>query len=220
VTRDEILAIVSTIVADELVGAKAELTSHVERAVAAKPLPPFVPPPVWTEGRHGAGVMARHRNGLFLARRDTEGEPGKDDAWLPLLVGLADLDLRWEGERTVALRAVLSDGTRYEMIRTLAVPIVRGYWSADTAYEPGDRVFRFGEWHALQVSKGVQPGTPGSEEHWLKVGGKNAKPDKRAFALSDDGELTESGHVIGSFKPLISEVLDDLLGKHSSVKTQ
>jgi hypothetical protein len=220
VTRDEILAIVSTVVADELVGVKAELTCHVERTVAAKPLPPFMPPPVWTEGRHGAGVMVRHRNGLFLARRDTEGEPGKDDGWLPVLVGVTGLDLRWEGERTVALRAMLSDGTSYEMVRTLAVPIVRGYWSAEAEYEAADRVFRFGEWHALQVSKGVQPGTPGSEEHWLKVSGKNAKPDKRTFALTDDGELTESGHVIGSFKPLIGEVLDELLAKYSGVKAQ
>src|SRR5262249_29854740 len=156
--RDQILAIVSTVVAEELVSVKAELMSHVDRAVAAKPLPPFVPPPIWTEGRHGAGVMVRHRNGLFLARRDTEGEPGRAEACLPLLIGLAGLDLRWEGERTVALRAVLSDGTSYEMIRTLAVPIVRGYWSADTAYESGDRVFRFGEFHALQASKSVEPG--------------------------------------------------------------
>jgi hypothetical protein len=215
VTRDEILAIVSTVVADELVGVKVELSAHVERAVAAKALPPFVPPPVWTEGRHGAGVMVRHRNGLFLARRDTYGEPGKDDAWLPVLVGLSGLDLRWEGERTVALRAMLSDGTSYEMVRTLAVPIVRGYWSAEADYEPADRVFRFGEWHALQASKGIQPGTRGSEEHWLKVGGKNAKPEKRAFALTDDGELTESGHVIGSFKPMIAELLDGLVARYA-----
>jgi hypothetical protein len=218
-TRDQILAIVSTVVAEELVGLKAELMGHVERAVATKPLPPFVPPPVWTEGRHCAGVTVRHRNGLFLARRDTEGEPGKDDGWLPLLVGLAGLDLHWEGERTVALRAMLSDGTCYVMIRTFAVPIVRGYWSADADYEPGDRVFRFGEFHALQASKGIEPGSAGSEGRWLKVGGKTAKPEKRAFALTNEGELTESGHVIGSLKPLITEVLDDLLAKHSAVKS-
>ena len=140
---------------------------------------------------------------------------GRTTRWLPLLVGLAGLDLRWEGERTVALRAMLSDGTSYEMIRKLAVPIVRGYWSADADYEPGDRVFRFGEYHALAPSKGIEPGSAGGEETWLKVGGKNARPEKRAFALSDDGELTESGHVIGSLKPLIVSVLDDLLGKHS-----
>jgi hypothetical protein len=81
-------------------------------------------------------------------------------------------------------------------------------------------VFRFGEFHALQASKSVEPGSAGSEETWLKVGGKNAKPEKRAFALTKEGELTESGRVIGSFKPLISEVLDNLLEKHSGVKIQ
>jgi hypothetical protein len=112
---------------------------------------------------------------------------------------------------------MLSDGTSYEMIRTLAVPIVRGYWLVDTAYEPGDRVFRFGEFHALRASRNIEPGSAGSEGSRLKVGGKSAKPDKRAFALTPEGELTESGHVIGSFKPLISEVLDGLLEKHSRV---
>src|SRR5262249_30375690 len=150
----------------------------------------------------------------------TEGEPGKDEAWLPLLVGVAGLDLRWEGERTVALRAMLSDGTSYEMIRTLAVPIVRGYWSPDVDYQLGDRVFRFGEFHALQASKGIEPSSPDSEEHWLKVGGKNAKPDKRSFAFTRDGDLTEFGHVIGSFKPLVTEVLDELLAKHSGIKIE
>ena len=86
---------------------------------------------------------------------------------------------------------MLSDGASYEMIRTLAVPIVRGYWSVEAEYETADRVFRYGEWHALQASRGIEHGTPGSEEHWLKVGGKNAKPEKRAFALTREGELTE-----------------------------
>ena len=56
--RDEIIAIVSTVIAEHMVDAKQELSEHVERAVAAKPLPPFVPPPVWTEGRHGATPRA------------------------------------------------------------------------------------------------------------------------------------------------------------------
>src|SRR5947208_12930194 len=105
-TREEIITLIATVVGEEVLGAKAELVGHVERAVAAKPLPPFVPPAAWTEGRHGAGITVRHRNGLFLARRDTADEPPAD-AWLPILVGVAGLDLRWEGERTVALRAML-----------------------------------------------------------------------------------------------------------------
>ena len=75
---------------------------------------------------------------------------------------------------------MLSDGTSYEMMRKLAVPIVRGYWSADADYEAGDRVFRFGEYHALVPSKGIEPGSRRREETWLKVGGRNARPEKRA----------------------------------------
>lgn len=213
-TRDEIILIVSTIVGDELIGLRRELTAHVEQQVSARALPPFTPPPAWTAGRHGAGVTVRHRNGLFVARRDTESEPGRDEAWLPLLVGVAGLDIRWSTERTVAIRAALSDGTQYEMLRTLAVPIVRGYWSPDQEYEEGDRVFRFGEFHALQSSRGVEPGTPGSEETWLKVGGKN-KRDGLKLALDDEGQLSENGHVIGTFKPLIGGLLDDLVARRS-----
>jgi hypothetical protein len=192
-----------------------EIERQVERRVGAKPVPPFVPPPIWTVGRHGAGIVVRHRNGLFMARRDTESEP-PDEAWLPVLVGVAGLDIRFQSDREVALRAALSDGTQYEMVRNIAIPIVRGYWDAETNYDTGDRVFRHGEFHALKASRGVEPGGPGSDEVWLKVGGKNTKLGARAFALTDDGDLTESGHVIGSFKPLIRDLLEELVGRFAT----
>jgi hypothetical protein len=218
-TRDEILTIVTQVVGDELSVLRDDLEARIDRLVAQKPIPPFVPPPIWTEGRHGAGSTVRHRNGLFVARRDTEGEPGRDDAWLPLLVGLAGLDLRWEGERTVALRAALSDGTHYEMVQKVAIPIVRGYWKPDVEYEEGDRVFRFGEFHALSPSRGIEPGSSGSDEVWLKVGGKNATAFP-VFALDDDGTMTQSGRTIGSLKPMVRELLDGLLTKHATRKEE
>jgi hypothetical protein len=206
-TRDEIIRLIE----DGVAMIRDELDERVQRLVASKPLPPFAPPPVWTAGRHSASTSVRHANGLFMARRDTEHEPPHED-WLPLVVGLAGFELSWNGERTVALRTRLSDGTGYEMIRTLAVPLFRGYWSSDADYEEGDRVARFGEWHALKASKGVEPGSAGSDEAWLRVNGK-ANTERRSFRLSDDGELSESGHVIGSFKPMMRELLDDLLTK-------
>jgi hypothetical protein len=207
--RDQILEVITHLLDDEV----GDLEARIDQAVARKPVPPFLPPPIWTAGRHPGTTVVRHCNGLFMARRDTDAEPPHED-WLPLVVGVAGLDLRWTGDRTMAMRARLSDGTQYETIRTLAIPIVRGYWSADADYEEGDRVFRYGEFHALQASRGIEPGIAGSDDHWLKVGGKSVK-DRRAFALSDDGELTESGHVIGSFKPLIAELLDDLVARHT-----
>jgi hypothetical protein len=214
--RDEMLALVSDVLAGELTILRDELETRIDRRVDGKALPPFVPPKAWTEGRHGAGVSVRHRNGLFVARRDTETEPGRDDgAWLPLVVGIAGLDLRWTGERDVAFRAALSDGTVYELTRHIPVPIVRGYWSADADYDIGDRVFRFGEFHAQQPSKGVEPGTPGSETAWLKVGGKNAR-STLALSIDDEGEISEGGRVVGSIKPLVARLLDELVKRHGN----
>ena len=213
-TRDQILAIVTEVLAGEIALMRDELETRIDRRVDAKPVPPFVPPPVWTAGRHGAGVSVRHRNGLFMARRDTEDEPGRGDgAWLPLVVGLAGLDLRWTGERQLAVRAALSDGTTYELLHQIAVPIVRGYWSAEADYDVGDRVFRFGEFHALQASRGVEPGASGSEETWLKVGGKNSRA-MLPLAIDDEGEISEGGRVIGSIKPLVARLLDELITRH------
>jgi len=213
-TRDQILAIVTEVLAGEIALMRDELETRIDRRVDAKPVPPFVPPPVWTAGRHGAGVSVRHRNGLFMARRDTEDEPGRGDgAWLPLVVGLAGLDLRWTGERQLAVRAALSDGTTYELLHRIAVPIVRGYWTADADYEVGDRVFRYGEFHALEASRGVEPGSPGSEETWLKVGGKNARA-MLPLSIDDEGEISEGGRVIGSIKPLVARLLDELITRH------
>ena len=213
-TRDEILSIVTEVLSGELSLLRDELETRVDRRVDAKPVPPFVPPPVWTAGRHGAGVSVRHRNGLFMARRDTEDEPGRGDgAWLPLVVGLAGLDMRWSGERQLTVRAALSDGTTYELQHHIAVPIVRGYWSPQAEYEIGDRVFRFGEFHALAANRGVEPGSTGNDDTWLKVGGKNARA-MLPLAIDDEGEITEGGRVMGSIKPLIARLLDELITRH------
>lgn len=212
--RDQLLALVTEVLAGELSLLRDDLEARIDRRVDTKALPPFVPPPAWTEGRHGAGVSVRHRNGLFVARRDTETEPGRDDgAWLPLVVGIAGLDLRWTGERDVAFRASLSDGTHYELMRHIPVPIVRGYWLAEVDYEIGDRVFRWGEFHALEPSRGVEPGTPGSESKWLKVGGKNARA-MLPLTIDDEGEISEGGRVLGSIKPLVARLLDELIKRH------
>jgi hypothetical protein len=210
-TREQIIELITQVVGDELTLMRTE----VERLVAAKPLPPFTPPPIWAAGRTSASVVVRHVNGLFMARRDTEAEPPGED-WLPLVVGVAEIKAQIDG-RNVSIATRLSDG-RFELVaHKLAVPIVRGYWSADVDYEPGDRVFRFGEFHALEASKGIEPGSEGSDVVWLKVGGKHKSPTpppQLAFALDDDGNMTESGRVVGSIKPLVRELLTDLVNKH------
>src|ERR1044072_3226398 len=91
---DDLDALLADIIAEHF----ARLRVDIERMIDAKALPPFVPPGVWTEGRHAAGVVVRHNNGLFSARRDTNDEP-PSDAWLPLLVGIASVALDWSDER-------------------------------------------------------------------------------------------------------------------------
>jgi hypothetical protein len=211
-TREEADAMVADVMAEHFARLSADLEARIERLIAAKPVPPFTPPPIWTEGRHhSAGVTVRWRNGLFYARRDTEGEPGVDEAWLPLLVGLAGFDMRWVDDHKFVCMATLSDGRLIETEREIAVPIVRGYWNAEHTYLPGDRVFRYGEHSALKMSMGVDPTGAEAEGTWEKVGGKYARA--LSFAVDAEGTITENGREIGTLKPMVKKLFDDLTGR-------
>lgn len=203
---DELESVLADLFAEHI----AQLRVDIERMIDAKALPPFVPPPVWTLGRHGAGAVVRHKNGLFSARRDTEDEP-PTDAWLPLLVGIAGVDFRWSDDRTMQMRVMLSDGTVVETEREFTMPIARGLWSPDSDYREADRVVRFGDWQALKPSKGIDPHGDAAEGVWVKVTGKSARV--ASFKLDDDGTMFEGGHRIGSIKPLVSDLLRDLVSQ-------
>jgi hypothetical protein len=206
--RAEADALVADVMAEHFARLRDELVARIDRAIDEKAIPPFVPPLVWTRGRHGAGTVVRHRNGVFMARRDTGAEPGTNEAWLPLLVGVAALDLRWKDERALLLAVELSDGTIVETERQMAVPIVRGYWDAEANYEPGDRVFRYGEWHACKPSQGIDPTAAGSEQAWVKVSGKNARGV--SFSVDDEGTMFEGGREIGTLKPMVAGLFEKL----------
>jgi hypothetical protein len=212
-SRDEIDALVADVMAEHFARLRADLEAAIERAIAAKPLPPFVPPPVWTEGRHGAGTVVRAMGGLFMARRDTTAQPVLDDdgSWLPLVVGLAGFDMRWVDDHKFVCMAHLSDGRVIEAEREIAVPIVRGYWSADTNYLPGDRVFRYGEHSAVKMSMGVDPNGTEAEGIWEKIGGKYARTI--SFAVDAEGTITENGREIGTLKPMVKKLFDELTGR-------
>lgn len=192
----------------ELLGDHLEqFRADLERMVAAKPLPPFVPPPLWQPGRHGAGIVVRHRNGMFYARRDTDEEP-PSDAWLPLLVGIATVGVEWPTDRTMALRVELSDGAVIVTEQDFVVPLARGFWKADESYLEGDRVVRFGDWQAVKASIGIDPNTEANDGHWIKVGGRQSRAAFN-FKIDDEGTLYENGHAIGSLKPVIAGLLRD-----------
>ena len=158
----------------------------------------------------------RAHGGIFYARRDTDGHPGDDDgAWLPLVVGLAGFDMRWVDDHKFVCMARLSDGRLVETEREIAVPIVRGYWNAETTYLPGDRVFRYGEHSAVKMSLGVDPTSTEAEGTWEKVGGKYARPltwvlDEKSLVLS------ENGRDVGSIRPGLLSVVEEALAKHLS----
>ena len=212
--REEIDALVADVMVEHFKQLRGVLESEIERMVARKPVPPFVPPPSWVEGkRYAAGMSVRWRNGIFYAQRDTEGEPPADDAWLPLIVGLAGFDMRWVDDHKFVCRAMLSDGRLIEHEREIAVPIVRGYWSAETNYMPGDRVFRYGEHSAVKMSMGVDPTSAEAEGVWEKVGGKYARA--LTWALDEASlMLSENGREVGSIRPGLLSVVEEALAKH------
>jgi hypothetical protein len=214
-SRDEIDALVADVMAEHFARLRADLEAAIERAIAAKPLPPFMPPPVWTEGKHGAGTVVRAHGGLFCARRDTTAQPLMDDdgSWLPLVVGLAGFDMRWVDDHKFVCMARLSDGRLVEAEREIAVPIVRGYWSAETNYLPGDRVFRYGEHSAVKMSMGVDPTSADAEGVWEKVGGKYART--LTWVLDEASlMLSENGRDVGSIRPGLLSVVEEALAKH------
>jgi len=209
-------AFLAEVLAEHLAAMRAELIELVGKAIAAKPLPPFVPPPAWAEGKHyAASCCVRHRGGLFYALRDTEDQP-PSDAWVPLIVGLSGIDLRWldDGHKFMAF-AQLSDGRVIEHQCEIAVPIVRGYWNAETLYYPGDRVFRYGEHHCIKQCMSIDPTAPDGGEHWEKVGGKHARPV--TFQLDEEtGELSENGRSVGNVRKVFEKVVAVALAKHAA----
>jgi hypothetical protein len=219
--RAELDTLIAELMVEHFVRLKAELLSSIVDLVADgiehKALPPFVPPPAWVEGkRWSAGISVRHRGGIFYAQRDTSGEPALDEAWVPLIVGLAGIDLRWlDDGHTFTAHAALSDGRVVEHQCEIAVPIVRGYWTPEETYMPGDRVFRYGEHHCLKMSLGIDPTSAEAAGHWEKVGGKHARD--LSFALDETtGELTENGRVVGNVRRVFVAAVAEALAKRAA----
>lgn len=213
-TREELESLVADVLGEQFARLKVDLMADIERAVAAKPIPPFVPPAPWVAGYYGAGLVVRHRGGIFYARRDTDGEPGIDDAWLSLLNGYVGCSVRWHDDRTLAVRHESSDGALTQATTVFPVPISRGAYDGRTLYQVGDRVTtKTHEWEAIAQTQGNDPTDPTDPEvrskFWRKVSVKRL-PN---FRLDDDGNLTAGGEQVGSIKALVTKVLTDLVDK-------
>jgi hypothetical protein len=216
-TREQIEELIATLFSEHLARLKKLVEDNIVKAVAAKPLAPFVPPMQWIAARYSAGCTVRHRNGIFHAVRDTEGEPGvdPDGSWLPLVVGIASIDALIDG-RTMSLVVSGSDGLRASLKHDLPIPIYRGVWDEARDYTAHDMVTQKGAiWHAHSDSKGLRPGTDEGAAAWklaVKNGEKGGGQIVSSLRLSDDGDLTiadQSGeaHTVGSIKKLVAELL-------------
>ena len=216
--------VVARCIADQVAGLVERINTRidaaVDKAVAAKPLPPFVPPGPWMPNvRHGASMCVRHRNGIFMAMRDTDSEPGvaADGSWMPLLVGVADIAADFTG-RTLSLAITASDGRPCALERALPIPVYRGLWQQDDAYAANDLVTQRGAIWAAQVdNKGQKPGTDETGTVWklaIKSGERAARPQ---LALDDNGLFTLKTGVgeeviqVGSIRALLTDVLRELI---------
>lgn len=187
------------------------------KAVAARPLPPFVPPAIWRQASYGASSVVRHRNGIFAATRDTASEPGvePDGSWLPLLVGVARVGATIEG-RAFAVLIELSDGARELMTEELPMPVYEGIWDKAGGYVENDMVTHTGSlWIAIKDSIGVQPGVDEAADSWrlaAKAGDRGPMP---TLELDDNGLLTmKSGNkTIGevSIRDFLEEALRTIM---------
>lgn len=216
----EFEAIVAQVIAEQMKGVfervERRIVQEVERAVAAKPLPPFVPPMPWAAARFGAGSVVRHRNGIFSALRDTDSEPGVggDGAWLPLVVGVASVSLG-AGKRELLLDIEMSDGNAQTITFDMPIPIYRGIWQEGENYATHDQVSRKGSiYSARSASVGVPPGTDSGATHW-QLAVKNERGFLPVFRIDPKGVMTctldDDVRDVGSIRDLLVEALREAL---------
>lgn len=215
---DDFEATVAAVIAAQLKALEDRLGRKLDATIAARPLPPFVAPQAWQKGRHSASAVVRHRNGIFCALRDTEGEPGADadGGWLPLLVGIAEVKARFVDEREFRLDIASSDGAVVTLANSLPIPIYEGIWDKDGGYSKDDMTTHRGSlWIAVKASAGVQPGSDEAADSWrlaAKSGERGALP---SLTLDDKGllQMKAGDQPIGavSIRSLLEEVLGKLL---------
>ena len=108
----------------------------------------FKAPVMWQQGKHASGTLATHKNGLWYCNTDTDAEPGEKH-WNLLSAGITNVTFRKVGDRGIECRSVLTDGSTATNVVEFPVPIYRGTFDENGAYEQGDMVTQSGSvWHA------------------------------------------------------------------------
>lgn len=140
---------------DAIAGATAPILERMASfETRLESLPPGPPGPAGTPGK--------------------DGVPGKDG------LGVGDLDVAYDGERSFTLRWTAGDRV---VERSFTVPVVldRGVFTAGKSYVPGDAVSYQGSVWIAQGETGDQPGTTKSWRLAVKHGrdGRNGKDGDR-----------------------------------------
>lgn len=130
--------------------------------------------PMLEEGKsYPSGVYARHAGGLVR----TNGS-GYD----VIVNGVAGVVIEHTGERTFAVKTMLTDGQAHETVVKMPVMLHRGIWK-EQAYERGDCVTRNNStWHCCVDTTTEKPG---ESKHWQLIvrqgdRGRDAPPPKSA----------------------------------------
>ena len=134
--------------------------------------------------RYPLGTWARHAGGLWRASRDTDAMGEQDPVaagWLPMVDGIAGVEILQHDERSFSLKVQLSSGAEQRHGFKLASMIYRGVYSEAQEYDTGDAVTDDNQtWVAVQPSKGVRPGTSEAWKLAARKGrnGKDAEPSR------------------------------------------
>jgi hypothetical protein len=118
------------------------------------------------EQKYQRGTWAIHDGGLWRAHSNTIGQRG----WECAVRGISSLESEWLNDRTLAIKATLSDGTQSVIERQFPVVIDRGVFKESETYYPGDGVTWGGSWWLCQVETQDKPGASDSWRLAVKKG--------------------------------------------------
>jgi hypothetical protein len=190
----------------------AEIKRLTDRVAALEALPP---PQKGDPGRDGTdgvdrplidmlgtagtvpkrGQVVQHRGGSLIALRDAHGTPDADPMAFAILAnGIDEITLQVDADdpRKVTLRLRMTDGSARSVDFEVNSVRVRGTYSEDEAYVPGDIATWNGSAWAAKA-KGLLP-PPGTTDDWqlLAKQGPRGKPGEPGLP-GQPGEPGEDG---------------------------
>lgn len=149
-------------IGEEIPRLKLELTARIQSEIDRIPIPkdgkngedaritPAVP---WEKDvQYPFGTWVSHKNGVWAAARSwTMSEPSTDNRdWDCLVAGLKTIAITQEGDRVLRFVVELSDGTTETSEAVLNIPIIRGVYAENFAYDENDVVTSNGSWWAAK----------------------------------------------------------------------